>query len=182
MENILGGQGRGSTIDLTKIVIREGGHFEGTGISVEVHKIWGVSSDRQDYRQLATSSNCEFIKLRICFYRISQNLSRMAWRSPYFDWSAENISPTDAAALDVVTRFGRVISGRAQWREAFDLLTLRKPTDAENNTEEDEIGALSDIDVEHLCAAFDAFVLHRISSRGRRVSCDRGRSSCLPQP
>ena len=50
MESILVDQGRRSTKDLTKIVIREVGYFEGTGISGEVHKIWGVSSDRQDYR------------------------------------------------------------------------------------------------------------------------------------
>jgi hypothetical protein len=39
MESILGDQGRRSTKDLTKIVIREAGYFEGTAISVELHKI-----------------------------------------------------------------------------------------------------------------------------------------------
>jgi hypothetical protein len=53
MGSILGDQGRRSTKDLTKIVIREAAHFEGTGISGEVHKTWGVSSDRRDYRFLA---------------------------------------------------------------------------------------------------------------------------------
>jgi len=41
MESILGDQGRRSTKDLTKIVIREAGYFEGTGISGEGHKMWG---------------------------------------------------------------------------------------------------------------------------------------------
>jgi hypothetical protein len=57
MEGILGDRGRRSTKALTKIVIREAGYFEGTGISVEMHKIWGVSSDRQDYRFFAKT--CE---------------------------------------------------------------------------------------------------------------------------
>jgi ATP-dependent helicase/nuclease subunit B len=60
-----------------------------------------------------------------------------AWRSPYFDWSAERIERQDSAALDVSTRLGRVIAGLAQWEEAFSLLTRRKPTD-ENFTDEDE--------------------------------------------
>jgi ATP-dependent helicase/DNAse subunit B len=80
-----------------------------------------------------------------------------AWRSPYFDWSAEDISPVDAAILDTATRLGRVVSGLIQWREAFTLLAQRK-TAAENITDEDEIGTLPDIDSEHLGATFDSFV------------------------
>ena len=60
------------------------------------------------------------------------------WRSPYFDWmlaaapqgsvigdeagGAIGISPRDAAALELVARWGRVIGGLDQWAEAFDLL------------------------------------------------------------
>ena len=60
-----------------------------------------------------------------------------AWRSPYFDWSAENISPQDAASLDTVARLGRVITGLAQWRTAFDLLVQRKSTDGNTSDGED---------------------------------------------
>jgi len=51
-----------------------------------------------------------------------------AWRSPYFDWTAlpapgapepVGISPGDADALDAVARWGRVIGGLSQWREAL---------------------------------------------------------------
>ncbi len=49
-----------------------------------------------------------------------------AWRSPYFDWSAQNISPGDAVKLDVVSRTGQVVSGLEQWREAFDLYAREK--------------------------------------------------------
>jgi len=52
MESILVHQGRRSTKDLTKIVIRDVGYFEGTGTRGEVHKICGVSSDGQDYSYL----------------------------------------------------------------------------------------------------------------------------------
>ena len=49
-----------------------------------------------------------------------------AWRCPYFDWTAEGLIPTDAAALDIATRLGRVTSGLDQWEQAFELLTRQK--------------------------------------------------------
>jgi ATP-dependent helicase/DNAse subunit B len=52
-----------------------------------------------------------------------------AWRSPYFDWSAQGVLPGDAAALDAVSRAGRAIGGLAQWREALDLTSKQKPLD-----------------------------------------------------
>jgi hypothetical protein len=47
-----------------------------------------------------------------------------AWRSPYFDWSAlaHPIQPGDAARLDAIARYGRVIRGLSQWREALQQL------------------------------------------------------------
>jgi len=76
MESILGDQGRRSTKDLTKIVIREAAYFEGTGISGEVHKIWGVSSDRQDYRFLARFFNFEISRLADSFLmEIEENVN-----------------------------------------------------------------------------------------------------------
>jgi ATP-dependent helicase/DNAse subunit B len=49
-----------------------------------------------------------------------------AWRSPYFDWSEQGITPADAAALDAVSRQGRVTAGLNQWREAFSLQEHQK--------------------------------------------------------
>lgn len=45
-----------------------------------------------------------------------------AWRSPYFDWSAQGIGSGDADQLDAVSRSGLVIRGLDQWQEAFDRL------------------------------------------------------------
>lgn len=54
-----------------------------------------------------------------------------AWRSPYFDWSARpeegasepiGITSWDADALDMVARWGRVVSGLSQWEETFQKL------------------------------------------------------------
>jgi RecB family exonuclease len=54
-----------------------------------------------------------------------------AWRSPYFDWSGPpedgggesiGIQPGDADDLDAVARWGQVIAGPAQWREALARL------------------------------------------------------------
>lgn len=59
-----------------------------------------------------------------------------AWRSPYFDWSVQSrrtadgagcepgrIEPGDTDDLDAIARWGRVIGGEAQWREALDPLS-----------------------------------------------------------
>jgi len=59
-----------------------------------------------------------------------------AWRSPYFDWSAENISPADAAALDAITRIGKVIAGFGQWSEAFEQLAGQNQPDKDFTDEE----------------------------------------------
>ena len=72
MEGILSVQARRSTKNLTKIVIREAGYLEGTGISGEVHKTWGVSSDRQDYRFLAMINEWRFEDPSRDMIRISQ--------------------------------------------------------------------------------------------------------------
>lgn len=53
-----------------------------------------------------------------------------AWRSPYFDWTTcagvdgntIGIEAHDADTLDQVARWGSVVGGLAQWREAFALL------------------------------------------------------------
>jgi ATP-dependent helicase/nuclease subunit B len=53
-----------------------------------------------------------------------------AWRSPYLDWQScvapdgapIGITPQDAEALDWVARWGSVVGGLDQWREALDRL------------------------------------------------------------
>ncbi|MBI5564302.1 MAG: hypothetical protein HY870_05375 [Chloroflexi bacterium] len=42
-----------------------------------------------------------------------------AWRSPYFDWSAQGITDRDAAQLDALTRTARISGGLAQWQAAL---------------------------------------------------------------
>jgi ATP-dependent helicase/nuclease subunit B len=74
-----------------------------------------------------------------------------AWRSPYFAWSAQGITASDTATLDHVSRFGRVMGGIDQWREAFQLLTQTQLTAATD----DEDQAVSDL------APVDAALLHR---------------------
>lgn len=55
-----------------------------------------------------------------------------AWRSPYFNWRTCRVTPDgppigvyddDPERLDAAARYGRVLSGHDQWREAFVLLT-----------------------------------------------------------
>jgi ATP-dependent helicase/DNAse subunit B len=99
-----------------------------------------------------------------------------AWRSPYFDWSAQGIESGDAARLEAASRQGRVVSGLSQWQQAFDLLASQKPMD-EALLDEEEIGlvgagpvgaglrpAHSDPALPHptptLHQKFDAFVAH----------------------
>jgi ATP-dependent helicase/DNAse subunit B len=52
-----------------------------------------------------------------------------AWRSPYFDWSAQGITGSDAAQLDALTRAARIIGGLEQWQAAFH--SLSQPRTAE---------------------------------------------------
>jgi ATP-dependent helicase/nuclease subunit B len=61
-----------------------------------------------------------------------------AWRSPYFNWSALGIRPWDADALDAVARWGRVIAGLSQWKEALQKLVKVSTTIADETGEEDE--------------------------------------------
>ena len=59
-----------------------------------------------------------------------------AWRSPYFDWSAEDIAQSDAAALDALTRIGKVIAGLEQWEESFEQFAGQNQTDKDFSDEE----------------------------------------------
>lgn len=44
-----------------------------------------------------------------------------AWRSPYFNWSWLRITPESVAALDEVSRAGKVLQELSQWGEAFEI-------------------------------------------------------------
>jgi ATP-dependent helicase/DNAse subunit B len=51
-----------------------------------------------------------------------------SWRSPYFDFSEPGIDAREAsaAALDEISRAGRVVQGLSQWRESFEMWEERK--------------------------------------------------------
>lgn len=79
-----------------------------------------------------------------------------AWRSPYFDWSTLGISLDDAAALDNLSRMGRVTAGLSQWRQALDLFSHQKPGEDLLADEEGPVPpTLEKADLSH---QFEAFV------------------------
>ena len=80
------------------------------------------------------------------------------WRSPYFDWSTQKITPADVAALDAASRAGHVVAGLNQWHEAFDLLAQKKPPD--ETIADEDYSPLSRETAEGpgVRAKFDAFV------------------------
>jgi ATP-dependent helicase/nuclease subunit B len=83
-----------------------------------------------------------------------------AWRSPYFDWSVQDIGPGDADLLDAASRSGLVIAGLDQWHEALDLL-VRKTGERETLAEDEEeppAELLSGEEAGALRRKFNAFV------------------------
>ena len=82
-----------------------------------------------------------------------------AWRSPYFDWSHEQIEPADAASLDALARQGQVIAGLEQWRQAFDLLEQQKVDADISDNDEDALPSGVEAEVSRtLRGKFDAFL------------------------
>ncbi len=83
-----------------------------------------------------------------------------AWRSPYFDWTGQNITAHDAARLDAAARAGQVIGGLTQWREA--LACLKDASPAQDEAVADEDLPPTDVplaaEAAGLQARFDAFV------------------------
>jgi ATP-dependent helicase/nuclease subunit B len=77
-----------------------------------------------------------------------------AWRSPYFDWSAQGITPGLALALDVVARNGNVVSGLSQWREAFAFAAAA----GADPDADDAAPIIEDSVLQALQTAFDAFL------------------------
>ena len=80
-----------------------------------------------------------------------------AWRSPYFAWSAQAITAPDAAALDRVSRLGRVMSGVDQWRAAFQMFAHTQ-LDAVSDDEDQLAPGISDAEAALLQRKFEVFV------------------------
>jgi ATP-dependent helicase/DNAse subunit B len=81
-----------------------------------------------------------------------------AWRSPYFDWSAQGIADRDAAQLDTLTRAARVIGGLAQWQAAFQVLSQPRSANAEFVDDEDQSADfISPEEAQSLQRKFEAF-------------------------
>ncbi len=78
------------------------------------------------------------------------------WRSPYMRWGDINIQPGDAERLDALARWGCVVAGLEQWREAFTRIEGR---DTEMREDVDRSGlALSTEDARELRQRFERFV------------------------
>ena len=81
-----------------------------------------------------------------------------AWRSPYFDWTPQRIGSADAAALDAISRAGRVSVGLPQWREAFALAACWQPPEASLDDEDVPFSSLPFGTSQEVEAKFDAFI------------------------
>ncbi len=88
-----------------------------------------------------------------------------SWSSPYFDFSEQGIDSREAsaAALDEISRAGRVVQGLSQWQEAFEIWKKRKVTEFEEDLpsmdSESKVSRLSDAQrQETLESAFQSFV------------------------
>lgn len=104
-----------------------------------------------------------------------------AWRSPYLDWSVQapesdmppiGIAPGDADRLDRVARWGRVVGGLAQWRDALARLVGRSDQGAPAALDE-ERDLPADLPVgcaaQELAARFERFVQRLAPPQGRRA-------------
>ena len=81
-----------------------------------------------------------------------------AWRSPYFDWSAQNISPRDAEQLAAAARWGQVVAGNAQWQDTLTRLVNAKSDDASSERDDPGSDAPSGETAAALSKKFQAFV------------------------
>lgn len=115
-----------------------------------------------------------------------------AWRSPYFDWSAQvegselgpdgtggpiGIGPGDADTLGMIVRRGRVIAGLEQWESAFEVLERTAEAEPPGELEEpEEPGrtprALSGRRAEDLHGKFRRFVRRLQPPGGRHGASD----------
>jgi ATP-dependent helicase/DNAse subunit B len=79
-----------------------------------------------------------------------------AWRSPYFDFGELGIDSREAsaAALDEISRAGRVVQGLSQWRESFELWDERQVVANDEEGDAPLVGG----DGSGVRECFDAFV------------------------
>jgi ATP-dependent helicase/nuclease subunit B len=78
-----------------------------------------------------------------------------ALRSPYFDFGLTN---ADIDHLELVSQKGRIVSGRAQWEEAWDvLITARREAEESLDDERRERNPLRDVDLPALQNQFLRF-------------------------
>ena len=80
-----------------------------------------------------------------------------AWRSPYFDWSAQGITDRDAAQLDTLTRAARITGGLAQWQAALQAASQTRSDNALIEDENSSVETLSPEEAQRLQEKFEAF-------------------------
>ncbi len=80
-----------------------------------------------------------------------------AWRSPYFDWSAQGITDRDAAQLDTLTRAARITGGLAQWQAAHQALSQPRSGDTLIDDEAVSAEGISPEEARQLYTKFEAF-------------------------
>ncbi len=81
-----------------------------------------------------------------------------AWRSPYFDWSAQGITDRDAAQLDALTRTARIVGGLAQWQAALQAASQARSDNALIEDENSSAKTLSPEEARRLQEKFEAFM------------------------
>lgn len=75
------------------------------------------------------------------------------WQSPYFDFSELGVDVNAVAALDEISRAGKISQGLGQWREAFEVARKKK-----ESTDEDGEAIRASVQDERLEEKFEAFV------------------------
>ena len=82
-----------------------------------------------------------------------------AWRSPYFDWSAQGItiSAADAAQLDALTCAAHITGGLAQWQAAFHVLSQPRTAEALGDDEDQSADVIAPEAAQRLQGKFEAF-------------------------
>jgi ATP-dependent helicase/nuclease subunit B len=76
-----------------------------------------------------------------------------SWRSPYFDFSELGLDSHSAAALDEISRAGRVVQGLSQWDESFEVWEQKRTI-----ADEDGDSALPQGEALGVRESFESFV------------------------
>jgi ATP-dependent helicase/DNAse subunit B len=80
-----------------------------------------------------------------------------AWRSPYFDWAAQDITVEDAAQLDALTHAAHITGGWAQWAEAFQVLSQPRAVETHSDDEDQSADVIAPEVAQRLKIKFEAF-------------------------